>query len=779
MRAYLTSTGGGALAAALLATSSPARAQTTPPVATPASDSATAPSPGQLTDQAQGAPGGPTSAVASASTGGDIIVTANKRAENVQRVPLAVSVVSPAQLAAAGVRNFTDIGKVAPSLVVRPAEQPQNSNITLRGVGTLAFGIGVESSVAVLVDEVPVALTARAFTDLPDVERIEVLRGPQSTLYGKSASAGLINIITRAPTDTLRVRANTLVTTDDERGGNVSISGPISPTLGYVVSAAYNNWDGNIRNVALGKEVNGRESINARGKLRWTPTDTSSVTLSANYINGNTSVGRPFIAVGPAALLRGQAGLTPAVVFPGVSIDSRNQRISNNFDARTKYEGGGGYLRTELGVFGDTNLITVTSYDRFHLDDYLDQDDSAAPGPYGNNNQIGAFNSEQITNEVRLQSSAAKPFRYTIGTYFANVSFNRPFVRGPLFSVANWFATAKQRQVAGFAQIDWQIIPKLTLTGGGRVQNEVVSYTYLDRAANNAYFQGSAENTAGTYKASARYEFTPDLSIFVTRATGYKGQTYDLTTGFNANRAAAGPIRPERSRDWEVGLRTQFLDHRLTANVTLFNTDYDNLQAQTIETLADGTSNYRLTNVGGLRTRGVEFEGSARLADDLNVNGAVTYLDAKYTSFPVAQCYPLQTAAQGCTGSPARQNVTGMRVSQAPEWKFNVSGDWSPRLTDNLRGIAQANWQYQSSVNYAIDDPQTFQPAFHIVNLGIGVRDANRRWEVVAFVNNVLDKQYFASLVNTAGNFNNQVATQALLPRDFRRYAGLRLAVNY
>ena len=775
MQTLHSSVAASVLAVAMIAGVAPAAAQVAP--GAPGQPAVQAQ--GQLTDQAQGAPGGPTSEVDSATTQGDIVVTANKRAENVQRVPLAVTVVAPAQLAAAGVRNFTDIGKVAPSLVVRPAEQPQNSNITLRGVGTLAFGIGVESSVAVLIDEVPVALTARAFTDLPDVERIEVLRGPQSTLYGKSASAGLINIITRAPTDELRIRANAVVTTDRERGGNASISGPISPTLGYVVSAAYNKWDGNIRNIFDGKRVNGRESANVRGKLRWAPTDNSSVTLSINYVNGNTTVGRPFIAISPTALLRGQAGLTPAVVFPGVTIGPKNQRISNNLDARTKYEGGGGYLRTELGVFGDTNLITVTSYDRFHLDDYLDQDDSSATGPFGNNNQVGTFNSEQITNEVRLQSSAAKPFRYTLGTYFANVTFNRPFVRGPQFSIANWFATAKQRQVAGFAQIDWEIIPRLTLTGGGRVQNEVVSYTYLDRAAGNAFFQGSAEDTAGTYKASARYEFTPDLSVFVTRATGYKGQTYDLTTGFNANRAAAGPIRPERSRDWEVGIRSQFFDRRLTANVTLFNTDYDNLQAQTIETLADGTSNYRLTNVGGLRTRGIEFEGSARLGSDLNVGGAVTYLDAKYTSFPVAQCYALQTAAQGCTGTPARQNVTGMRVSQAPEWKFNVSGDWSPRLGDSLRGIAQANWQYQSSVNYAINDPQTFQPSFHIVNLGLGVRDADRRWEVVAFVNNVFDKQYFASLVNTAGNFGNQIATQALLPRDFRRYAGLRLALNY
>ena len=777
MKTVFSSVARTALTASLMAGATPILAQTAAPV-TGAQAS------GRLTDPAQSAPGGPTSTVDSATTNGDIIVTANKRAENIQRVPLAVSVLTPAALASAGVRNFQDISKLSPSLVVRPAEQPQNSNVSLRGVGTFAFGIGVESSVAVLVDEVPLPFQARAFNDLPDIERIEVLRGPQSTLYGKSASAGLINIITRAPTDTLRVHANAVVTTDDEHGANVSVSGPLSPDVGYVFSAAYNYWDGNVHNVFDDKQVSGRESLNLRGKLRWAPTDTASVTLSLNYVNGNTTVGRPFINVSPGALLRGQPGLTPAVDFPGVTLSPTNQNVSNNFDARTKSQGGGGYVRTELGVLGDMNLITITSYDRFHLDDYLDQDDTSAPGIYGNNNQIGAFNSSQFTNEVRLQSASDKPFRYTIGTYLAHLSFDRPFQRGPVFSLANWYATSKSRSIAGFAQADWEFLPKATLTAGGRVQNERVSYTYLDHLANNAFYNGSATDTAGTYKASLRYEFTPELMVFGTYATGYKGQTYDLSTGFNLNRALAGPIKPERSRDREIGARTQFFDRRLTLNLTLFDTDYTNLQAQSIETLADGTQNYRLTNVGGLNTKGIELETSARLASDLTVGGAATYLDAHYTDYPVGQCYPLQTAAQGCVGTPARQVLTGMRVAQAPKWKFNLSGDYSPSVGHNLNGVAQVNWQYQSSVNYAIDDPQTFQPAFHIVNIGLGVRDSQRRWELVAFVNNLFDQRYYASLINTAGNFggnaaNQVMATQALLPRDFRRYAGVRLALNY
>ena len=722
---------------------------------------------------------------------GDIIITAQKRAENVQKVPLAVSVVSEEQLKTAGVTQFQELGKIAPSLTIRPAEHPVNANVSLRGVGTFAFGIGVEPSVAVLVDEVPLAFQARAFTDLPDVERIEVLRGPQSTLYGKSASAGLINIITRQPTSTFHIRANALVTTDSEYGGNFSLSGPITPELGYVASASYSTWDGNVRNLFNGKKVNSREAFNTRGKLRWEPTEDVTFTLSGNYLNGSTRVGRPFIRMDPTAVLRGVAGQTQDVTMPGVVIGPDNQNVSNNYDARTKYEGGGGSLRANIGL-GGVDLVSITSYDKFVLHDYLDFDDTSSTTANGANIQVGTFRSKLFTQELRLQSPTSKPLHYTIGAYYANVRFERPFSRGPVFSLANWFATSKSEQIAGFAQVDWKILPGLTLTAGGRVQREKIAYTFTDFLAvapAQSAFAGGASNTAATYRVSGTYEVTPDVLLFATYATGYKGQTYDLTTGFNANRAAAGPIKPERSRDKEIGIRTQFLDRKLTLNVTLFDTDYTNLQAQSIETLADGSTNFRLTNVGGLNTKGIEIDTLARVGRDLNLTGSIAYLDAKYTAYPVAQCFVLQTAAQGCnpavpaTGTtpavPAYQVLTGARAVQAPRWKFSLGADFSPSLGGNLKGVAQANWQYQSGVYYVAEDPQTFQKAYSIVNVGLGVRDRDRRWEVVAFVNNLFDVQYYPSLVNTAGNFGSRVATQAVLPRDFRRYGGLRLGVNF
>ena len=116
---------------------------------------------------------------------------------------------------------------------------------------------------------------------------------------------------------------------------------------------------------------------------------------------------------------------------------------------------------------------------------------------------------------------------------------------------------------------------------------------------------------------------------------------------------------------------------------------------------------------------------------------------------------------------------------QAPKWKFEVGGEYDPSLTDNLTGVAQFDWQYQSNLYFQARDPETFQPAYSIVNIGLGIRAANHRWEVIGFVNNLFDNQYYGSLVNTAGNFGNQIATQAVLPRDFRRYGGVRLGFNF
>jgi iron complex outermembrane receptor protein len=711
---------------------------------------------------------------------GDIIVTAQKRAQNLQNVPAAVQVVSGQLLQANGVRDFADLNRVAPSLVVRPAENPVNASVSIRGVGTFAFSIGVEPSVAVVVDDVPISFQARAFADLADIERIEVLRGPQSTLYGKSASAGLINIVTPGPSKTLTAKVSALATSDSEWQGNAVLSGPLTDNLGFRTTLNYDDFGGNIRNLADGKKVNGRRIFSTHNRLVWTPSANLKIDAGLDYINGRNTTGRPFVALSPTALLRGNPAYPQSAYAPGVTVGPNNRNVVNDYTTGTQYHDLAESLRISLDLGGPT-LMSITSHDSFRLNDQLDQDESALASI--NNKQFGTFTSRQWTQELRLVSPGHDRFRYTLGLFYANVDYSRDFTRGPFYSQARWYATANQEQEAGFGQLEFDVLPHTTLIAGGRYSHERVKYTFLDILGNNTFYSGSAGDDFGTYKLGIQQHLGDNVMVFATYATGHKGQTYDLSTGFNANRTT--PVRPETSTDWELGIRTQLLDRRVTLNATLFDTHYKDFQAQGIENLADGTVNYRLTNVGRLRTRGVEVEASARAAQGLNIGGSVAYLDATITDFANAQCYTNQTAAQGCVpaagGVPAHQNLTGSRPPQAPEWKLTANVDYAHDLGSlPFQGVVTAAYTYQSAINYSLSqDPTTVQGGYGIANLSIGIRQPERHYEVMAFVNNLFDKHYYQNITNSSGNYAGQLAIQSYLPRDFARYFGVRASYSF
>lgn len=709
----------------------------------------------------------------------EVIVTATKREQSVQEVPQAVQVVTKDQLASAGIHEFADLTRIAPSMVIKPAEHPVNASVSIRGIGTFAFSIGVEPSVAVQVDDVPVAFQARAFTDLSDVERIEVLRGPQSTLYGKAASAGLINIVTQGPTKEFSGTVHALGTSDSELLGGIGLAGPIGDTLGYRIVAQHTTYDGNVENRFSGDKTNGRESTTVHGKLVWNPSENFTATLGANYIDGETTVGRPFVRLAPDALLRNNPALPNSVTMPGIVADADNMDVSNNFAAGTEYKGHGESLKLEFGLPAEHTLVSISSLDNFELDDLLDQDDTSAPTL--SNIQIGVFESKQLTQEIRLLSSDDKALRYTLGLYYGDTELDRDFFRGPLFSLARWIASSDSTQKAVFGQADWEFMEGTTLTAGVRHQQEDIEYTFLDIQNGSAFFEGDAEDRFETYRLGLQRQFTDDVMLYAAFATGHKGQTFDLTTGFNLNRQLAGPVLPETSKSYEIGARTQFLDGRLTVNTTVFDVRYDDFQAQGIEFLPDGSFNFRLSNVGKVRTQGVEVDSLAALSEHLKVNLSLAFVDAVIEEFPLGQCYPGQTAAQGCTGTPARQDLSGHRPPQAPEFKATAGFDYArPIGGGSLEGVLQGAYAYQSDINYALSgDPEGEQDAYGILNLSVGVRNPDKGYEVIAFVNNALDEQYYANYANSNGNFGNRQAINVILPRDFERYAGLRVRFDF
>jgi iron complex outermembrane receptor protein len=708
----------------------------------------------------------------------EIVVTSQKRVENVQDIPLAVQVVSGDTLERQGIREFSELTRAAPSLFIRPAEHPVNASISMRGIGTFAFSQAVEPSVAVQMDDVPVQFLARAFADLSDIERVEVLRGPQSTLYGRAASAGLLNITTRGPTSELGGRVAVSGSNDDEYTVNGSISGPLGDNLGFRFTGNYDDYAGNVTNLFNGDKINGRRIVSTRGKLVWDPTDKLNITGQMSYIDGSTSIGRPFIRVSPDARLQRNAALGPSVFAPGVTFSEDNTDVVNNYNSGTEYFDFAPSVRASLDL-GFASLVSITAWDHFHQLDVLDQDESALAAPF-DNRQRGTFDVKARSQELRLVSAEKKPLAYTLGLFYSDLDIVRDFARGPFFALARWYATTGTKQYAAFGQMDYEVVENTTLTGGVRVGHYDIDYTFFDQNGVGGYFSGDDSETYETYRASAEHRFTPDVMAFASFATGHKGQAYDISTGFNLVRQNNGPTKAEKSKDYEIGLKSQLLDHRVTLNTTLFTTTFDNFQAQGIETLSDGSFNFRLTNVGKLRTRGVEVEGAIRPSSEFNFSGGVTYTDAKILSYPFGQCYPGQTAAQGCSGTPARQNLAGFRPAQAPVWKLAVTGEYTPALTSSLQGLLQLSYTYQSTFNFGLNnDPETIQHAYGIANLSLGVRSSEGKWEVAGFVNNLFDKLYFFNMNDSFGNQGNAQAVQSNLPRDMKRYGGVRASYNF
>ena len=486
----------------------------------------------------------------------EVVVTAQKREQNVQSVPLSVQVIGQAQLSAAGIENFEDFNRVVPSLLVRTDVTPINATVAIRGIGTSAFGIGVEPSVAVVVDDVPLAFQSRAFGNMTDISRVEILAGPQSTLYGKSSTAGLVNIVTPDPTSTLSGKVEATGTTDSERDVSTWLSGPLTDTLAGRISVISSDFPGTVKNLYTGWMSDGDKSLNAHGKLVWDPTSALKVVTNLNYSDGTTTNDYVWINLPANANLRGNAAYPPSVYLHGVSPGFDNTNVYNNYGVGTFYGDFDQSVKVSWDLGGPT-LMSISSHSDYFLDDHQETDYTAIAAL--DNRQQGYFHNAQWTEELRLVSPGNQRFRYTTGLFYADVTYARTFTRGPFFSTAGWHATEGSRQEAAYGQFEYDILDRLTLIAGLRLGEERIDYTYTNLllvAPTVNHWAGNNSKGYVTYKVGPQYQLTDNIMLFALHATGNKGETYNLVTGFDTAIAESGPVRPETSSDYEVGAKT-------------------------------------------------------------------------------------------------------------------------------------------------------------------------------------------------------------------------------
>ncbi|MFN3456622.1 MAG: TonB-dependent receptor [Novosphingobium sp.] len=730
------------------------------------------------------------------SNGGleEIIVTAQKREQNMQDVPVAVTALSGETLTNRNVASVSDLPRLAPSLTLTQGNVPTNNSLNLRGIGTIAFSTAIEPSVAVIVDDVALLQQAQAFSGLSDIARIEVLRGPQGTLFGKNASAGAVNIVSKGASDVFAGSVTGTATTDDEYRVDASLSGPLGDSAGFRVNAFYGDRKGYIRNLQDGSRLNNDKSYGVRGRLEFKPTDTLKLDLIASHsISESDGFARTFRAVPTGAAVFGTP-LAPslAAITPGE--DNYSVRLDKPLFNKSKQTTVSGRATLDLG-FAD--LVSVTSYQdwRFQFEEDFDYTISNVLGIPGGVVANSSYHARQFAQELRLVSPSKGNFSYVLGLFYANGKTDRDFARGPSGPVvANWTSQSKTESYAAFGQMTYDIAATTHVDAGVRFNHEKVGASFLNRApsanppANNAtclsLCVGTAKDSVVTWKTAVRQDLSDAVMAYASFARGYKGQGFDISTGFTPFRAA-NPVRPETSDAYEIGIKSRFLDNKVQLNIAGFWSNFRDFQAQSGQLLPDNTILLTLNNVGRVRTRGFEAELSARPSPALTLDAAMSFTDTRIIEFAGAQCYAGQTTGcfdlDGAGPSTVKgQSLAGKGLPNAPRFKANAGFNYNVFLPSApFDAFIQADVAYQSKVNFdLLNNPVTVQNGYAVVNGSIGI-DQNERggMRVALFVNNLFDKHY-ASNVTVAAGGSAGLLSQAL-DRKSRRYFGIRARFEY
>ena len=729
-----------------------------------------------------------------------ITVTARRRAEDAQKVPGSLSVVGGNLLDQSYTVNTSLLSQLVPALNYSSAN-PRNTAFTIRGLGSSVVAVsqandGLEPGVGYYVDQVYHARPATASFDFSDIEQIEVLRGPQGTLFGKNTTAGAINITTRAPTFTPEAMEELSLGDYKLVQAKASASTPIiDDMLAVRLSGVSTYRDGVIRNVRTGQRYNGIGSQAVRAQLLFKPTDMFSLRLIADFSNFDTDCcAQVYLRVGQS--LRAAARQYPALAagqkYTPASTNPYDRVNDIDADVHSKTSEGGVSGIADWNLGGAT-LTSVSAWRFWNWDAANDRDYTGLPIQI---TQHIPSRQDQYSQELRIASNGDHPFTYVGGLYFfRQVITGRPIsIYGPLG--AYWLigpttgANATpvpgnlldgygtdghtrfaSNSYAAFGEVNYHITPRLTATGGLR-------YTYERKAGDytsTVYGGLATTNTAlinaklsilrpQTYaakdkdgslsgRANLSWQVTDGILTYASYARGFKSGGINMSgLALDANNNPAlstAVVRPERNTTYEVGVKSRLLDRRLILNLAGFYTEVRDFQATIVDSSQTVALRGYLSNIPKVTVKGVEADATALVARNLSLRASVAYAHGEYADYPAGPCpLELQTAAT------AACNLSGQRISGLPRLAATVGGDYA--LPVHLAGegsfVLHSDTSYRSGY---YGDPSlsrfTFIKRYSITNASLGYRSA-KGWEVDVFARNLFDKDYIQNTTIQAGN---------------------------
>jgi len=728
------------------------------------------------------------------NTGGldEIVVTARKREETLQSVPVAVSAVSGDELRRNLASDMTKMAEVAPQVSISQGGSGTGAVITVRGVSSASNDSGLDQSVAIELDNMPLSRGQIIAASLFDIQQVQILQGPQALFFGKNSPAGVISIRSADPTD----RFEGYLTAGYEfearqKYAEGAVSGPLSDALKARLAFRVSDMRGWLKNIAVARPdiVNpsitapganhrynpGNRDIAVRGTLLWEPTDNFTANLKLTYNdqkrNAGNATSEPFCL----------APTTQPVLMGTVSLpdsDCRKDKVTSHGAVAPEYaanipyaNNGNPYFDSKIALAtltltqrSDQGSLTSTTGYYNQVTKQLNVSDWST---YATIWAASREKYELFTQELRYDSDFDGPFNIMLGAYFEH--FRRPLINTPdLFHTFNpqadnygsvtMVSNTDGDYFAGFAQARWDILPNLELSGGARYSYDRKSLRLVNTEVGPA--QAAALLPRGQVLRSrfsdshispeVTLTFHPqeDQTLYAAFKTGYKGG--GISNGFLVPRNATGEsltFEPEKAEGFEAGYKATLLNRTLRFDITGYTYKYSNLQVVSYNA---ETISFVLQNAASARIKGVQGSVTWLPVEGLTLKGNFGYNDAKYIDFSDAPCYVGQSPAPDCV-----QDLSGKALLRAPKLTYSLGADYATPLADGFDAVFTVQGTHSSSYQTATDyAPGGFQKGYWLLNASASVSANDGQYELALIGRNLTNTYYMLNVNGWSGSNN-------------------------
>lgn len=743
----------------------------------------------------------------------ELVVTAQKRAENIQDVPLSIMAVSEKAMEARGIDDVRGLERVVPNLRLDTIAQASGVSLRIRGFGA-SSNAAIDPSVAPYIDGAFIPRPGAMLTSFLDVESVEVLRGPQGTLFGRNATVGAISLRTHAPGDSLAGKLSAEAGAYGTYKAEGMINVPVNDRMALRFAATATDTDGYIKNRLDGHTYGRSDTVAGRASAKWSVTDNLTWTVRVDYARTNgdgVALNQVDTSTASAAQLANFAARvgTPAPVLaypPGRDVS----QFMTNLNLKD----------SQYGVNSDLSLKVGEGYTLRMINSYRDwkniQDDGDVVfTPLDLVSRDATFDSESQSHELQFISPKGALLNgkldfvaglyyfdedYSIGEVFnlgsrycgfAVAAAAPPLVgacnAGPKVGASTNRFTQNAKSKAVYLQATYAVTPTLDLILGARETKDEKSGTFVQTLANPAAaLLRAPENVAlkfsdsrPSWRANLSWHVTPDVMTFVTYSTGYKSGGLNSAGGASAL-GAKRLFNSETSKDWEAGLKSVLLDRRLLLNVTLYRTTLDDFQERSF----DGVS-FIVRNAGSIRAQGVELEGQARPNSHVSIDFGAAYLDSEFTANHLAPGLP--ACNNTATSCKTVQDLTGRRPTFSPKWQSNLGAEFTTSpFAGGFTAAVRGDMAYTGDV-YSTNDlnPQGVVDSFTLFSGRITLTSPDKSWNVALFGDNLTNEHYFRNKFSQTLDavFGVRVpATGATLLRGFvgpPRTWGVRAAKSF